>query len=253
MSYSSFPLAEGISDASPALPSQEEATRLATVPPTVPAAVPSCDASVEETAAPIAAQIASLCWRFRKGRVQVLLVTSRETRRWVLPKGWPMPGLTPEAAAAREAWEEAGVEGTVCTTSIGKYIYDKILPTKDPLACSVAVYPLRVRFLKQRFPEQKQRRRKWFSAEDASHQVAEPELTALLEMVALAPGSLAAKSVPPKSVKQKSVKQRSVKQRSVKERSVKPKSVQQKPDVPKSEAVSAGLKAGSTPIKTGKP
>ena len=62
-----------------------------------------------------AGQVAALCWRLRKGRAEVLLVTSRDTGRWVLPKGWPITGLSPQAAAAREAWEEAGVaEGRNC-------------------------------------------------------------------------------------------------------------------------------------------
>ena len=55
------------------------------------------------------------------GRSQVLLVTSRDTGRWVIPKGWPMPDRTPEAAAAREAWEEAGVEGEVSDRCIGLF------------------------------------------------------------------------------------------------------------------------------------
>lgn len=138
----------------------------------------------------MATQIAALCWRFHKGRVQVLLVTSRETRRWVLPKGWPMTGLTPAAAAAREAWEEAGVEGKVSTAAIGSYAYDKVLRNKDMLACSVSVFPLRVEGLKSDFPERKERRRKWFSAEDAAHQVAEAGLTDLLERISLAPGQI---------------------------------------------------------------
>lgn len=185
VSYSNHsPLAEGSTDIPPALPVQEGE---AVVP------VPS-------TSAQITAQIAALCWRFNKGRVQVLLVTSRETRRWVLPKGWPISGLTPAAAAAREAWEEAGVEGKVCATAIGSYGYDKILPNKDALACAVAVFPLRVQFLKDNFPEQKERRRKWFSAEDASHLVAEPELAELLTRVSQAPEQLSPKALDYQSV-----------------------------------------------------
>jgi 8-oxo-dGTP pyrophosphatase MutT (NUDIX family) len=63
----------------------------------------------------MAEQVAALCWRLHKGRTQVLMVTSRDTGRWVLPKGWPMAGKPSEVAAAREAWEEAGVEGLVKT------------------------------------------------------------------------------------------------------------------------------------------
>ena len=117
-----------------------------------------------EPTAPQAGQVAALCWRLRKGRAQVLLVTSRDTGRWVLPKGWPMPGLTAEAAAAREAWEEAGVEGKVSSCAIGLYCYDKMVPGATALSCAVQVFPLRVQSLRSNFPERKQRRRKWFAS-----------------------------------------------------------------------------------------
>jgi 8-oxo-dGTP pyrophosphatase MutT (NUDIX family) len=138
-----------------------------------------------------ASQVAALCWRLRKGRVQVLLVTSRETRRWVLPKGWPMLGLGPEVAAAREAWEEAGVEGKISVDPIGCYGYQKILHNRNPMPCSVQVFPLRVQTLKSSFPERKERRRKWFKAEEATHLVAEPELAELLLRLSETPEVLA--------------------------------------------------------------
>jgi 8-oxo-dGTP pyrophosphatase MutT (NUDIX family) len=127
-----------------------------------------------------APQVAALCWRLHKGHTQVLLVTSRDTGRWVLPKGWPMAGKAAQVAAAQEAWEEAGVEGLVQAHSIGRYCYDKMRPNAAPLLCCVAVFPLQVRRLKSAFPEHKQRRRKWFSAAEAASLVAEAELAALL-------------------------------------------------------------------------
>lgn len=138
-----------------------------------------------------AGQVAALCWRLRKGRAQVLLVTSRETGRWVLPKGWPILGHAPEVAAQREAWEEAGVEGKVSPQSIGCYGYQKILRNRNPMPCSVQVFPLRVQTLKGSFPERKERRRKWFKAEEATHLVAEPELADLLQRLSEAPELLA--------------------------------------------------------------
>lgn len=139
---------------------------------------------------PQAGQVAALCWRLRKGRAQVLLVTSRDTGRWVLPKGWPIQGLPPETAAAREAWEEAGVEGKVANSPIGLYGYDKRLPGPTALPCAVQVFPLRVQSVKASFPEQKQRRRKWFGAADAALVVAEPALSALLLHLATEPDML---------------------------------------------------------------
>lgn len=138
-----------------------------------------------------AAQVAALCWRMHKGRPHVLLVTSRDTGRWVLPKGWPMSGRGPDEAAAREAWEEAGVEGEVSPTAIGNYAYNKVLRNLDTLSCTVDVFPLRVQSLKASFPERKERRRKWFSTARAAHLVAEADLRDILDRVATEPELLA--------------------------------------------------------------
>ena len=133
-------------------------------------------------------QYGALCWRVAPRGVEVLLITSRDTGRWVIPKGWPIPDLSPEASAAREAWEEAGVEGAADPRCLGLYAYDKgIGAERTPLPCQVAVYPLQVDGLSNRFPEKKQRRRKWFSPEKAARKVAEPELQRLLAGFA-APG-----------------------------------------------------------------
>lgn len=129
-------------------------------------------------------QYGAICWRLEDGEVQVLLITSRDTGRWVIPKGWHVPGLTPEASAAREAFEEAGVKGEVSDTSLGNFSYDKALcrtPGREArVACVVAVFPLQVRQLASRFPERGQRKRKWFAPDKAARRVAEPELRALL-------------------------------------------------------------------------
>ena len=125
-------------------------------------------------------QFGALCWRMHRGRVEVLLITSRDTGRWVIPKGWPMAGKDAAEAAAQEAWEEAGVSGEVGADAVGFYGYDKTRKTKEALPCVVSVFPLRVEGLAKRFPERKERRRRWFGAEKAAKLVAEPELQALL-------------------------------------------------------------------------
>jgi 8-oxo-dGTP pyrophosphatase MutT (NUDIX family) len=135
----------------------------------------------------LATQVAALCWRMHKGRVDVLLITSRDTGRWVIPKGWPVPGLSLSGSAAREAWEEAGVEGPVLDQPLGQYLYAKITPPAMALPCSVAVFPLRVATLHNRFPERKQRRRKWFAASEAAQLVAESDLRLLLDLVSRSP------------------------------------------------------------------
>lgn len=134
-------------------------------------------------------QYGALCWRLRQGALEVLLVTSRDTGRWVIPKGWPIKGLSPEASAAREAFEEAGAEGKPCPTCLGLYSYDKgliragdnVAPMRIAVPCVVAVYGLKVKTLLPTWPEMHQRRRKWFNPRKAAQKVAEPELRALLE------------------------------------------------------------------------
>jgi 8-oxo-dGTP pyrophosphatase MutT (NUDIX family) len=125
-------------------------------------------------------QVAALCWRKHRHQIEVLLITSRDTGRWVLPKGWPMEGRSGPEAAAIEAWEEAGVEGKIAPDPLGFFGYDKVISPELAHPCMVSVFPLRVATLARRFPERKARRRKWFSAEKAARKVMEPELRALL-------------------------------------------------------------------------
>ncbi|WP_050786788.1 NUDIX hydrolase [Rhodobacter ferrooxidans] len=142
------------------------------------------DSSVSPATAPEAvpqAQVGALCWRRIGKRLEVLLITSRDTGRWVIPKGWPIAGLTAADSAAREAFEEAGVEGKALGDCIGRYGYLKMLAPQDGLACEVAVYPLQVKALRDRFPESQQRRRKWFTPRKAARKVAEPDLQGLLD------------------------------------------------------------------------
>jgi 8-oxo-dGTP pyrophosphatase MutT (NUDIX family) len=126
-------------------------------------------------------QYGALCWRRGDQGVEVLLITSRDTGRWVIPKGWPMAGLAPEAAAAQEAWEEAGVEGVMNPVSLGRYGYHKVLSEAAQVPCAVAVYGLRVQRLAEKFPEVKERRRHWFPPEVAAGLVHEPELARIIQ------------------------------------------------------------------------
>lgn len=126
-------------------------------------------------------QYGALCWRMHRGKVEVLLITSRDTGRWVIPKGWPIAGRSPSQAAAREAFEEAGVEGRVSSAGLGLFNYRKVLSPKQSIACKVEVFSLRVAKLVTKFPERHERRRKWFAAEKAARKVIEPELRALLQ------------------------------------------------------------------------
>lgn len=128
----------------------------------------------------VRSQFAALCFRMTGGRPEILLVTSRRSGRWIVPKGWPMHGLTPAASAAQEAWEEAGATGKVYERCLGLYSYNKITGDGAGLPCVAMVYPLRVKSLARDYPERGQRRRKWFSAKRAAACVAEPELARIL-------------------------------------------------------------------------
>ena len=125
-------------------------------------------------------QYGALCWRQDAQGVKVLLVTSRDTGRWIIPKGWPMLGMAPEAAAAQEAWEEAGVEGEVNPAALGRYGYLKVLALAVPVPCAVVVYALRVERLAETFPEMKERHREWFPLAEAAALVQEPDLGRLI-------------------------------------------------------------------------
>ena len=120
-------------------------------------------------------QFGALCYRMQDEKLQILLVTSRGTGRWILPKGWPVDGATPAEAALQEAWEEAGVDGKVGGNSLGIYSYIK-QDDGERLPCVVAMFPVEVRALKRKYPESSQRRRKWFSRKKAAALLEEPEL-----------------------------------------------------------------------------
>jgi 8-oxo-dGTP pyrophosphatase MutT (NUDIX family) len=126
-------------------------------------------------------QYAALAWRRPGGGpVEILLITSRETRRWVIPKGWPIKGLKPHQAAAREAWEEAGVEGRASARKIGSFDYDKRLSGGQLQPVRVEVYPLQVLQEHDDWPEAQQRERRWTPAAEAGSLVDEPGLAQLL-------------------------------------------------------------------------
>ena len=126
-------------------------------------------------------QYGALCWRHGSDGVEVLLITSRDTGRWVIPKGWPMSGLAPEAAAAQEAWEEAGVDGQVNPCCIGRFGYEKCLSVTASVPCAVSVYGLKVANVAKSYPEAKVRQRKWFPRSEAAGLVAEPDLSRIIE------------------------------------------------------------------------
>ncbi|RME15090.1 MAG: NUDIX domain-containing protein [Alphaproteobacteria bacterium] len=127
----------------------------------------------------VRSQFGALPWRIRNGKVEILLITSRRTHRWILPKGWPMHGATPGEAAAKEAWEEAGVTGKVAEVPLGFYSYRKS-HDEGEIPIIVAVFPLRVTDFHRKWPERGQRKRRWVSRKKAAKLLSEPDLRHLL-------------------------------------------------------------------------
>ncbi|WP_288417401.1 DUF47 family protein [uncultured Novosphingobium sp.] len=128
-------------------------------------------------------QIAALPYRFEDGAdgpVRVLLVTSRGTRRWVIPKGNSMSGVSRHAAAALEAEEEAGVTGWACPTPLGSYRYRKRRGNGAALMVDVEVFPLAVQQELPEWKEAHERERRWFTLGEAANNVDEADLGDLI-------------------------------------------------------------------------
>jgi 8-oxo-dGTP pyrophosphatase MutT (NUDIX family) len=125
-------------------------------------------------------QIAALCWRKNRGGIEIMLITSRETKRWVIPKGWPMDNLKDYNAARLEAFEEAGVGGRMKRKGVGRFNYDKLHATNAAKALRVDVYALEVKTTLRNWPEKAERKRQWFPAEEAAMLVHEKQLRKLI-------------------------------------------------------------------------
>lgn len=126
-------------------------------------------------------QVAALCHRVENGVKQVLLVTSRDTGRWIIPKGWPIRGLNASETAVQEAWEEAGVKGRAASPDpIGRYTYTKRKSSGLDVAVETLVYDVPVSALADSFPEADQRDRKWVRPDEAAEMVNERELKTIL-------------------------------------------------------------------------
>jgi 8-oxo-dGTP pyrophosphatase MutT (NUDIX family) len=121
--------------------------------------------------------------RCARGRLELLLVTSRDTGRWVVPKGWPWKLLPDHEAAAGEAWEEAGVRGEISADPIGRYHYQK-RENGSVRPLDVVVFLMEATEVRDDWPEAHQRRRAWFAPEAAAELVEEPELKDILRSLA---------------------------------------------------------------------
>ncbi len=127
-------------------------------------------------------QAAALPYRVANDCLEVLLVTTLDTKRWIIPKGWRMKGRTPAVSAAREAFEEAGVKGAVEPEPFGTFRYEKVDRRGATRQLEVTVFLLRVDRQKRKWPEQNRRQTKWFSLEDAISAVEESSLKTLFRI-----------------------------------------------------------------------
>ena len=125
-------------------------------------------------------QVAALPWRNAKNGIKIALVTSRTTRRWIIPKGWREADKPDRKMAEIEALQEAGLEGKISSETIGLYFYDKILDDGSALPCRVDVYGLDVRTQHRHFKEARERQVEWFTPEEAADEVDEDELAILI-------------------------------------------------------------------------
>ena len=116
------------------------------------------------------------------GEPEIMLVTSRGTKRWIIPKGWPMARRTPGGAAAREALEEAGLVGVIQEQDgpLGTYTYRKRLSSGRSIMIEVEVFVLEVRRQRRKWREKAQRTTRWYDPITASELVEEADLADLM-------------------------------------------------------------------------
>lgn len=133
---------------------------------------------------PNSLQVGALC--IDAENKAILLITSRGTGRWVIPKGWPMGGCSLAEAAAKEAWEEAGIRGRVADKAIGRYRYDKMQDDGFAIPVEVAVFSLQVESCHSDFPESHERQLSWFPPQEAALLVSEPGLKRIMRNLQLA-------------------------------------------------------------------
>lgn len=143
-------------------------------------------------------QYGALPYRFTPhAALEILLVTTRQTRRWIIPKGWPIKGLRPAKSAAREAFEEAGVRGKISAKSLGLFTYEKSLDEAGVQAtCEVRVFPLLVRRQSEVWPEFEQRTVQWVEPSKAVSLIREPDLKKLVATFVKRVAAAANKSIP---------------------------------------------------------
>jgi 8-oxo-dGTP pyrophosphatase MutT (NUDIX family) len=133
-------------------------------------------------------QYAALPWRRAEGALEILLITTRNTKNWIVPKGWPLVGHTPSECAAHEALEEAGVLGEMAEEALGSFHYNKRRKSGEVVVCKVHVFAMKVLQRRRNWPEKAAREVRWCPLDEALARVTEPSLRRLIAKFAKASG-----------------------------------------------------------------
>jgi 8-oxo-dGTP pyrophosphatase MutT (NUDIX family) len=123
-------------------------------------------------------QYGAVPYRNKRGSIEVLLITSRQTKRWIVPKGWPKK--SPQHTAKSEAYEESGVRGKIRRRALGSFEYRKKLAQGRKVRCRLKVFPLAVRKQSKSWPEKHERRTRWFKLKEAAKRCSDAGLARLL-------------------------------------------------------------------------
>ena len=125
-------------------------------------------------------QYGALPFAWRDGELRVLLITTRETGRWLIPKGWPEKDMAPHELAAHEALEEAGITGRISKQPIGSFDYLKRFEGKAAKRCRIVVFGLEVSSELEHWPEKAERQREWLRPAEAAERIEHPQLADLI-------------------------------------------------------------------------
>lgn len=137
-------------------------------------------------------QVAVLPWRIqRHGEPKILLITSREQERWILPTGWPEEGSPPLATASREAFAKAGLIGDMSPVPVTTYRYVKSVDDGSKASCRVAVFGMKVRGTLIQWREKGKRQRQWFSPQAAADRIGDLPVAEFLRTLDAVPERLA--------------------------------------------------------------
>ena len=131
-------------------------------------------------------QYAALPWRQTNGALEVLLITTLRTGRWIVPKGWPLADVAPCDCAAREALEEAGLTGEIASEPFGAFRYAKQKKSGDSVTCRVEVFTMEVAHQRRSWAEKDRRHLAWCPVSEAMKRVGDPGLRRLIAKFARA-------------------------------------------------------------------